>query len=91
MTNTVKTNKTNKKLLKALNKVIADLEIKDVSEEEYEHQMEEVVELLNKKYGDSIVDYNVAADNRVELLDAEDKVVHVINSDELTKYWNMVE
>jgi len=88
------------RLVKALNKIVAD-DVEDMDldddineeeyEKEYEKQMEEVVELLKEKFGNSIVEYDVKSDSRVELLDANNKVVHVITTDQLTKFWNMVE
>lgn len=53
-------------------------------------ELQKVIVLIQETYP-NVVDYNVWWDNRVSLLDVNDKVVDTITCDELTRYWNRVE
>lgn len=63
----------------------------DCYEAKYDEDLSNVIDLIRRNYGETIVDYNVVDDDRVELLDKDDNVVHVINTDRLTALWNAVE
>lgn len=55
-----------------------------------QNEIKKIIALMKIDYK-SANDWNYVDDERVEIIDKKDRIIGIISSDRLTKYWNCIE